>query len=250
MRFALFIFLAVVFNSGMLLGAEPNWDNYSRLLERHVSSGKIDGIYLNVVDYEAIKDDPRWPKVVSQLETFPPEQLESRNEKIAFYINAYNILAIKMVIDHWPLKSIKDAGNLFSPVWEKPAGKISGKLVSLDDIEHKTLRPMRDPRVHMAIVCASISCPDLRREAYLAAHINEQLDNQSSVFLANRAKGFRMEDDQMRMSKIFDWFEEDFDNMGGVSAFVARYQPGFPLKESTKATLPYNWNLNYYSHDI
>ncbi|MFQ5356273.1 MAG: DUF547 domain-containing protein [Mariprofundaceae bacterium] len=244
MRFSLLVFLAISFNCGILLAAEPNWDDYSLLLKRHVSSGIIEGIQLHVVDYEAIKDDPHWPKIVRLLEEFPPEQLENRNEKIAFYINAYNILAIKMVIDHWPLKSIRDVGSLFIPVWKRPAGKIGGMVVSLDDIEHKILRPMHDPRVHMAIVCASISCPDLRREAYRAVHINEQLNDQSRAFLANPGKGVRVEDERIFVSKIFDWFEEDFDNTGGVSAFMAHHYPDLPLKLPTRATLPYNWNLN------
>ncbi len=81
--------------------AEPDWNHYAQLLQRHVAAGEIDGIKLNTVNYSAWRNDPLWPQVVTQLETFPADQLQTREEKLAFYINAYNILAIKMVLDHW-----------------------------------------------------------------------------------------------------------------------------------------------------
>lgn len=119
------------------------------------------------------------------IKQFPVKNLSSREKKLAFYINSYNILALKMVVDHWPLKSIKDIGSLFRPVWGKVAGTISGKLVSLDDIENDIIRPMGEPRIHLAIVCASVSCPDLRTEPYTAKKLDSQLDEQVRLFLNN-----------------------------------------------------------------
>jgi Protein of unknown function, DUF547 len=169
--------------------------------------------------------------------------LSSREEKQAFYINAYNILALKMVADHWPAESIKDSGSLLSPVWDKPAGELGGKPGTLGELEHKILRPMGEPRIHLAIVCASVSCPDLRNEPYTAAQLNKQLDEQARNFLANPAKGLKIEKDALHVSQIFDWFEQDFAASGDVKGFIKKYKPDAPdLK--IKANLPYDWAVN------
>ena len=148
-----------------------------------------------------------------------------------------------MVLDHWPLKSIKDVGSLLSPVWDKPAGEIGGKRVTLGQIEHEILRPMGEPRVHFAIVCASVSCPDLNNRPYTAARLDGQLDEQVRRFLGNKTKGVAVADNQIRISKIFDWFEEDFQRAGGVDAFVRRYRPNLPASP-VEADIPYDWDLN------
>ncbi|MGR9037784.1 MAG: DUF547 domain-containing protein, partial [Gammaproteobacteria bacterium] len=155
----------------------------------------------------------------------------------------YNILALKTVIDHWPVDSIKDAGSLLSPVWGKPAGSIDGKTVSLDDIENNILRPMGEPRIHFAIVCASVSCPDLRSTPYTASTLNAQLDEQVHEFLANADKGLRIGKTSIRVSKIFDWFEKDFKTVGGVEAFIRRYRSDLP-QLPFKADIDYDWDVN------
>jgi len=148
-----------------------------------------------------------------------------------------------MVADHWPVESIKDIGHLFSPVWDKPAGSLAGKTVTLAEIEHHILRPMGDARIHLAIVCASVSCPDLRREPYRTEKLSMQLDDQAMRFLNNPGKGLRIEDGIIRGSKIFDWFEEDFAKKGGVVAFIRHYRPD--LKEMPiKSNLAYDWSVN------
>ncbi len=156
---------------------------------------------------------------------------------------SYNILALKKVVDHWPADSIKDSGSLFTPVWDKPVGSLGGKTVTLGDVEHKILRPMSEPRIHLAIVCASVSCPDLRNEPYTAAKLNDQLDDQAKQFLTNKGKGLNIEKKTIRISKIFDWFEEDFDISGGVRAFITRYREDLPAL-SIKANIPYDWAVN------
>jgi hypothetical protein len=229
---------------GGVLAAEPDWSTYADLLQQYVQPGEIDGVHLQVVDYEAIQADPDWPKLTGQLEAFSPEMLEGNREKMAFYINAYNILAIKVVLDHWPLNGIKDAGSLFRSVWKIPAGRIGGRVVTLDEIEHGILRPMNDPRIHMAIVCASVSCPDLLGEPYTAARLDEQLDRQSIRFLENPGKGLDMRGDHVVVSRIFDWFSGDFEVSGGVAAFIKRYRRDLPIDRPIRAEMPYNWGLN------
>jgi len=237
----------IMFWAGMNLAwaEEPDWTNYAMLLERHVSPGSIDGTGVNLVSYPSIKADPLFSKITQQLAQYPQENLSNHEERLAFYINAYNILAIKMVTDHWPLKSIKDAGSLFTAVWDKPAGVLSGHTVTLGEIEHEILRPMGDPRIHMAIVCASISCPDLSRSVYRATTIGHQLDTQTRHFLDNKGKGLRIEANDIRVSRIFDWFEDDFAAQGGVMKFISQYRKSLPSSSPIKANLPYNWQLNY-----
>ena len=221
---------------------EPDWSSYKKVLS-HVKTGTKNGVVLTLVDYSAIKAEGSLAKAYQELSTFKLENLSSREEKLAFYINAYNILALKMVADHWPLESIKDVGNLFSPVWDKPAGELGGKSVSLGEVEHKILRPMGEPRIHLSIVCASVSCPDLRNEPYTAAKLGQQLDNQARSFLGNPAKGLRIEKDSIRVSQIFDWFEKDFLVQGGVKAFIKHYKDDSPdLK--LNVDLPYDWAVN------
>lgn len=223
---------------------EPDWGSYGELLARHVSSDVKNGVALNAVDYAALKASGEIDKAAAQLAAYPLEKLANREEKLAFYINAYNILAMKMVLDHWPLKSIKDVGNFFSPVWKRPAGQLDGKTVTLDEVEHRILRPMGEPRIHFAIVCASVSCPDLRMEPYTAGRLDAQLDDQVRLFLGNPAKGLRIEQGVIRVSQIFDWFKKDFDKLGGVETFIRHYRQDAPEKLPVKANIPYDWALN------
>ncbi|NOY62134.1 MAG: DUF547 domain-containing protein, partial [Gammaproteobacteria bacterium] len=196
------------------------------------------------VDYAAIKRDPLWSKTVAELAQFAPSQLSSKTERLAFYSNAYNILAIKMVLDHWPLQSIKDAGSLFTQVWNIDVGKIGGKTVTLNEVEHEIMRPMGDPRMHMAIVCASVSCPDLRSEPYVAERLDAQFDEQVVKFLNNSGKGLRQRDGDIEVSKIFGWFEEDFAVAGGVENFIRRYRNDLPRNADIEADIDYDWSLN------
>lgn len=223
--------------------AEPDWSSYHSLLSSHVQPGTKHGVALMLVDYAAIKADGSLAESYRQLSGFNPERLQGRREKLAFYINAYNILAMKMVADHWPTESIKDIGTFFRPVWDKPAGELAGKTLTLGEIEHKILRPMKEPRIHLAIVCASVSCPDLRREPYTAVKLESQLDDQARMFLANRGKGARVEKKVIAVSRIFDWFEEDFSVYDGVQAFVQRYAADLP-KLPIDADIPYDWSVN------
>ena len=223
--------------------AEPDWSAYKTLLAHYVKPGQIDGVTLNTVNYNALRQDPLWPQAVSTVEKFPVDLLQTRDERLAFYINAYNILAMKMVLDHWPVHSIKDAGHWYSPVWKKEAGTLGGKPVTLQQVEDDLLRSEKEPRIHMAIVCASVSCPDLRAEPYRAATLSQQLDDQARRFLDNSGKGLRLDGSTAHVSKIFHWFRDDFNVEGGVEAFIRRYHP-LPAAVTIDADMDYNWQLN------
>lgn len=244
LRFMHIIFAFVLLSTSSVYAKSADWTLYDALLKDHVNSGVRHGTPLMTVDYLALQRDPRFAKVVAQLAQYDVLQLTNKEEKLAFYINAYNILAIKMVLDHWPVDSIKDIGSFFFPVWKKNVGKIGGKLVSLDEVEHEILRPLGDSRIHMAIVCASVSCPDLRNEAYRVGKLNTQLDAQSIKFLNNPIKGLILVGNEAKVSKIFDWFEKDFAVDGGVISFLRKYRPEIAKNMTIKANLDYDWSLN------
>ncbi len=240
----LFIIIFVLIFTGYLQAKEPEWSDYASLLSQHVKLGKRHEISLMTVDYMGIKKNPLYLKVVTQIENFDTNELTGNQEKLAFYINAYNILAIKMVLDHWPIESIKDVGSLFVSVWKKDVGKINHKVVTLNEIEHEVLRKLGEPRIHMAIVCASISCPDLRAEPYMSEKLSVQLNDQSQLFLQNKGKGFRLKGQVAEVSKIFGWFEEDFDSVGGIATFIKKYRKNLPMNIKIYSDISYDWDLN------
>jgi hypothetical protein len=229
---------------------EQSIDGYAEVLRDHTRI--VQELPGTVVDYAALKREPRWQAVVKSLESAKPQALASPDAKLAFWINAYNVLAIQTVVRAYPVESIRDIGSLFSPVWKRDAGTIDGKTVTLDQIEHEILRPLGDPRIHAAIVCASRSCPSLRREPYTAAGVSAQLDESMRRFLADRRKGLELDTrtGRLRLSSIFKWFAEDFDAKGGVVPFVARYAPTdvrawLGAHPNPKLEyLSYDWDLN------
>jgi len=243
-RDKVFIFTSLMLLSLSSLAAEPDWSAFDTLLKQNVASGTKDGVRLNTVDYAAIRRDPAYQQVLKQVQSYNLRELKTKEEKLAFYINVYNLFAIKMILDHWPIKAIKDAGNIFNSVWKKDIGRLGGRNVSLHYIEHEVLRKMDEPRIHMAIVCASVSCPDLRKEAYMANKLDGQLDEQSTLFLQNSGKGLQMRKNEIDVSKLFKWFDDDFDQYGGVLGFVKKYRQDLPPKIQIDDYLPYNWQLN------
>jgi hypothetical protein len=218
-----------------------------------VRPGVVGGIKLALVDYRAVKADPAYAQALNALAESRPDALTSDAERIAFWVNAYNLAAIKAVLDQYPTKSVKDGGSLLSPIWKKKVVTVARTVYSLDDIEHGILRKaFREPRVHFAIVCASLSCPDLRAEPFEAARLDAQLDQQAAAFLSNVTKGLEPGADgkTTRVSSIFKWFAGDFAASGGVAAFIrAKSSPAVAarlgaLTDAGLSYLDYDWSLN------
>lgn len=224
---------------------------YARLLETHVRPAMVSGIRLNLVEYAALKADPNYPKALHTFATARPEALGSEAARIAFWVNAYNLLAIKTVVDRYPIKSIKDGGGFFTTIWKTKVGVVAGRERTLDEIEHEILRKeFREPRVHFAIVCASLSCPDLRPEPFVAERLDAQLDEATRAFLANPTKGLVVgaDGERARVSTIFKWFADDF--TGGVVEFIrahldaSRTAALAGLTPGGLSYLDYDWSLN------
>ncbi|MFC1867536.1 DUF547 domain-containing protein [Thermodesulfobacteriota bacterium] len=215
---------------------------YGKLLKRYVMDG--------VIDYSGFKDEEEMlNRYLKVLESIRSDNL-SGHEQFAFYINAYNACTIKLVLSEYPgIESIKDLGSIFKSPWEKKICRIDGKLITLDDIEHRILRPrFKDPRIHFVVNCASKSCPPLRSEPYEESRLDQQL-NEMTVKFINDSKNNYLEDNTLYVSRIFKWYAEDFNE--DVAGFFLKYAMGDLKKrlESNKEEisvkyLKYDWSLN------
>lgn len=224
---------------------------FSKLLARYVQAGSVDYTGWKREGRPALDDYRRTLAGVSPacFAAF------SREEQIAFLLNAYNASTVALVLEHLPVGSIRDIGFLPGSAFRRefirlPA--VAAGEVSLDDIEHETLRKnYPEPRVHFALVCAARSCPPLRPEAYRAGSLPAQLDDQGRIFLSDPARNrFDAARGALQLSQIFEWFEEDFvAAAGSVGAFVAAYLPEPAATAARNPSvrigyLDYDWSLN------
>ena len=245
--------LAVFFVFSFCSNSEAfDFSDWGALVKKYVAPKTLAGVRFNAIDYASLKKDPVFSGLVARLESYSLASLESRESKLSFWINVYNILAAKMITDHYPIESIKDVGSFFKPVWKRAAGTVGGKERTLNDIEHEILRKMNEPRIHVAIVCASVSCPDLRQEVYSAGKLNEQLDDQMEKFLRSREKGMKLDERKNRvyLSAIFKWFAEDFESRGGVLKYIGQYVTAEERKVLNNSKIKisylyYNWKINH-----
>jgi hypothetical protein len=218
---------------------------WTRILARSVEDGSVDyaelqrsgrstlDAYLAELSGTCAADYERW----------------TREERIAFWVNAYNAATVRLILAHYPIASIRKVGWLPLAAFREPVFALpglKGGTVSLDDIEHGTLRrDFAEPRVHFALVCAARSCPSLRNEAYRGADLDGQLDDQARKFLRDPRKN--RVDARARMlwlSSIFRWFPGDFEAAAGtLPAYVARYL-GDEVATYDVAFLDYDWSLN------
>jgi hypothetical protein len=227
-------------------------DLYARLLETHTQA--VDDVAGVRVDYRGLASSSQWKALVAQVARARPSTLP-RDPRLAYWINAYNILTIELILRNQPVSSIKDIGSFFSPVWNREVARIEGRAISLGEIEHEILRPMGDPRIHAAIVCASLSCPPLARTPFRSETLEADLSAAMRRWLANPQKGLRIDRDarRLRISRIFDWFEDDFESTGGVRATIERYvdedDSRWLRSEGKTASiryLDYDWSLNQW----
>lgn len=178
----------------------------------------------------------------------------SREQRMAFLINAYNAFTVEKVLTRYPdLKSIRDFGTVFGNPWKDRFFRLLGREETLDGIEHGMLRKpgaYDDARVHFAVNCASIGCPMLREEAYVAGRLDRQLEEQTRRFLSDRSRN-RYANGRLEVSKIFDWFKEDFGARGKFfSRFAAELADAPEGRQSVAegkaplAFLDYDWALN------
>ena len=208
------------------------------------------------VNYKKLKKHPStFNSYLRKLERVSQKEFNSwtKKQQYAFWVNAYNSYTLKLIIDNYPIKSIRKLGGFFKSPWEKKFFTLLGKKRHLDEIEHKILRvQFNEPRTHFAVNCASIGCPALLNEAFTAKKLEDQLEKQTKAFLQDTSRNFISSTGKLLISKIFTWFEEDFTKNGQtVQKFIAKYMTNDP---SIKAKLnqegfkvdhtKYNWDLN------
>jgi hypothetical protein len=214
-------------------GFDHAYTAWTALLRQHVRP--LRGGQASLVAYAGFAADRAALKaVLDRLSAVSPAAFAgwAQAERQAFLINAYNAFTIELILTKYPeLKSIKDLGRLLSTPWKPKWIPLLGEKVSLDDIEHEMLRKrgaFDDPRVHFAVNCASIGCPALREEAFVAARLDAQLDEQALRFMSDRTRNrYNAQRGRLELSKIFDWFGEDFRlghrGITSLKVFAARY---------------------------
>jgi len=203
---------------------DQTYDSYDKVLKAYVTDGRV--------NYSGLKKAPNvLDPYLDSAAGVPEEQFNSWTEfqRLAFLINLYNAATLKLILDHYPVKSIKDIGSFFKGPWDQPVVRVFGKSVTLNHLEHDILRKLySEPRIHMVLVCAAKGCPPLRSEAYLAEKLDEQLDDQSRRYLVSPA-GLSIDREKkgVYFSSIFKWYGEDF---------IARYAPatGFTGLDKTE----------------
>ena len=215
---------------------------YDSLLRQHVNEAGF-------VDYQGfLADSTRFNEYLTQLSNnHPNEKNWSKNERLAYWINAYNAFTIRLIIDHYPVESIKDIKNgipFVNTVWDIKFIRIEDATYDLNNLEHGIIRPkFKDPRIHFAVNCASFSCPKLLNRAYTAEKLDAQLDQAARDFLADPSKNI-IGEDEVQLSKILLWYRGDFKKYDKIIDFVNAYGPMQVDRKVKVSYIPYNWSLN------
>lgn len=242
--------------------AQFDHDAWDSLLKAHVHES--DQGRKTAVDYAAMaKDREQLRAYLSDIAATSRAEFDSwgRDEQLAFLINAYNAWTVELVLQHYPqIDSIRDIGFLPGAAWRRKLVVLFGRQVSLDEVEHEMIRQwpqFREPRIHFAVNCAAVGCPALRAEAFSGARIDEQLQDSTRRFLADRDRNW-LQDDSLYVSRIFDWYEDDFQQgwqeVNSVQEFLIRFAGALALQESDVKALQagdirirysdYDWGLN------
>ncbi|PKO72209.1 MAG: DUF547 domain-containing protein [Betaproteobacteria bacterium HGW-Betaproteobacteria-14] len=237
---------------------------WSALLARHVAVA-TDG-NASAVRYAALQAErPALQAYLDSLSAVAESEYAgwTKPQRLAFLINAYNAFTVELVLTKYPaLESIRELGGLFQSPWKKRFFTLLGRPRSLDDVEHGMIRApdaFDEPRIHVALVCASVGCPMLRPEAYVAARLEAQLEDGMRRFLSDASRNrFEAADGRLRVSKLFDWYGKDFerghagfDSLGAVFArYADRLAPDAAGRARIRAGdyalsyLEYDWRLN------
>ncbi len=225
-------------------GTEPiSHEQWTQLLQTYVSEN-------GEVDYKALH--PERAKVTEYLDHLtsnaPNEKTWSKDEQLAYWINLYNAFTVDLILEHYPVESIKDIGAsikipFVNTPWDIKMIEIDGKSYDLNNIEHGLIRKKFDePRIHFALVCAAVSCPKLKNEAYTADQLDSQLEEQARQFINNSTYNF-IEKDQIKVSKLFNWYKGDF-TKGAIIDYLNQYSDIQIDKNASVSYMDYIWALN------
>ncbi len=219
-------------------------EKWSNLLEKHVAESGL-------VDYKGFKEDSNQLQAyLTQLSNHHPNKNNwSKNERLAYWINAYNAYTIELILKHYPVESIKSITSgpnipFVNSPWDLQFIEIEDREYDLNNIEHGILREnFNEPRIHFAINCASVSCPELRDEAFQASKIEQQLQEQAVHFINNSNKN-KLSQDRVEISSIFSWFSGDFTENGSLIDYLNKYAKTPINKDAEVNYMDYSWELN------
>ena len=223
---------------------------WNRFLDTYVMRSE-DGVMRVAYALVSDRDRASLDGYISALAEIPISGY-SRPEQFAYWVNLYNALTVQIVLDHYPVMSIRDidiSPGLFADgPWRKALVTVEGERLRLDDIEHRILRPIwGDPRIHYAVNCAAIGCPNLQAVAFTAEN-TEQLLEQAARDYVNHPRGVRIDGGRVTVSSIYNWFMSDFDRNGGVIEHIKRYADPNLLTELEGIDrihdYEYDWSLN------
>lgn len=229
--------------------SKTNFDHSHGSFERILKDVVVYDGKQSLVKYNDLKKSPRALNVyLSSLSAVSKSDFDSwkADDRLAFLINAYNAFTLKLIIDGYPTKSIKDLGSFLKSPWKKKFFKLFGKETHLDDVEHVMIRKNFDePRIHFAVVCASIGCPPLHDFAFTGKELNKQLEKATKFFLEDKNKNsYNKKKNKLSLSKIFKWYGDDFKNKhGSFVKFVSPYL-GVTTKDPKVSWKSYDWGLN------
>lgn len=219
-----------------------NHDLWDTLLQQHVHENGL-------VNYKGFqKDQAKLDQYLDMLSDNPPNGPQwTQEHQLAYWINAYNAFTVKLILDHYPVSSIKDIKkgiSFVNSVWDIEFFTIGNQRMDLTTIEHGILRKEFDePRIHFAINCASMSCPKLHNRAYVADQINQQLEYAAKVFINDERRN-KIHSDQIKISKIFSWFKGDFTKSSNLITFLNQYSQTTIEPNASLDFLDYDWSLN------
>lgn len=223
--------------------AQVDHTSFDQLLKSYVNSK-------GEVNYKGLQmDSVQLNEYITMLASNSPKTNWSQNETLSYWINAYNAVTLQLILKYYPIKSIKDIGSYiqipyFNTPWDIDLFTIDGQVLSLNNIEHDMIRSNFDePRIHFALVCAAVSCPNLRNEAYSANGLEQQLADQTRVFLADTSKNIITEN-RLTLSKLFSWYGGDFTKQGSIVEFVKSYTEVSVSKKAKIGFMDYHWLLN------
>ncbi|MFA0037171.1 DUF547 domain-containing protein [Vibrio sp. 10N.261.52.A1] len=198
-----------------------------------------------LVRYQAVTatDKSKLKQYIKQLEQMNPLE-HPKAEQYAYWVNLYNAVTVELILDAYPVKSITKLGGLFSfGPWGDDVVSVNGKSLTLNDIEHRILRPIwRDPRTHYAVNCASLGCPNLQPQAFTSDNTETLLEQAASEFV-NSDKGVVVKGNKLQLSSIYEWFAVDFGNQQQLIQHLDQYRAE-PVKNTDKISYDYDWSLN------
>lgn len=236
--------LTILFSISLSAQDGVSHKSYDELLQKYVDDK-------GMVNYKGLKGErSKLRTYLTMLENNAPKKSWTRDQKLAYWINAYNAFTLELILEHYPVKSIKDIGSTIkipfvSTAWDIKFIKIGDEEFDLNNIEHGIIRKeFNEPRIHFALVCAAVSCPKLQSRAYEPEKLDEQLTKAAKDFLGNPDKNEIKSSSQATLSKLFNWYGGDFNNNGSLIEYINQYSPTMLSKDADIDWKDYNWALN------